>query len=131
MPLFRNFGNKSLRRAVIIRLCHFWIFPLGQDSPAPGARHASIKEAQEEAEEEGTRSILDIEAIGDEPEYGIAAPLPENDLELYFETTKPTRDMVEDNMDFLEDLDRGHCIYIILYRKNKPDEILFAGYSYD
>jgi hypothetical protein len=39
--------------------------------------------------------------------------------------------MVEQNMDFLDDIDRGHGVSIILYKDGKPDEIFFAGYSYD
>ena len=32
---------------------------------------------------------------------------------------------------FTEELERGHCLYAIAYQDGKPDEILFAGYSYD
>ena len=34
-------------------------------------------------------------------------------------------------MDFFEDLERGHCVYIVAYKNGAPDEILFAGYSFD
>jgi len=37
----------------------------------------------------------------------------------------------QQNMDFLEDLERGHCVYIVAYKDATPDELLFAGYSYD
>ena len=39
--------------------------------------------------------------------------------------------MVEENMSFLEDVDRGHCVYLVLFKNGKPSEIFFAGYSYD
>jgi hypothetical protein len=39
--------------------------------------------------------------------------------------------MVEANMDFMEEIERGHGVYIILYLDGKPDEICFAGYSFD
>jgi hypothetical protein len=39
--------------------------------------------------------------------------------------------MVEASEDFCEDLERGQGIYVVLYRDDRPDEILFAGYSYD
>jgi hypothetical protein len=39
--------------------------------------------------------------------------------------------MVEQDMEFFEDVERGQGIYIILYREGQPDEILFAGYSFD
>jgi hypothetical protein len=109
----------------------FLDFPLGPDSPAPGAKHESIEEAMEAADADGTRSILDIEAIGEEPNFGTAVPLREDELEQYFGTTQPTHDMVADNMDFLEDIERGHCIYITVYKEGKPSELFFAGYSFD
>jgi hypothetical protein len=56
-------------------------FPVGRNAPAPGAGHASIEEAMEDAAEDGTRSILDIQAIGDEPDFCTASPLPEDVLE--------------------------------------------------
>ncbi len=34
-------------------------------------------------------------------------------------------------MDFLEDVERGHGVYIILYANGQPDEIFFGGYSFD
>lgn len=35
-------------------------FPVGPDSPSPGAKHKSIPEAMTTAREDGTRSILDL-----------------------------------------------------------------------
>lgn len=46
-------------------------------------------------------------------------------------TEQPTRQMVEENMDFFNDLERGHGIYLAIYENGRPSEILFAGYSYD
>ncbi len=43
----------------------------------------------------------------------------------------PTRRMIEENMDFLDEVDRGHAVYALAYKDGKPDEILFAGYSFD
>jgi hypothetical protein len=39
--------------------------------------------------------------------------------------------MVQQNMDFLEDIERGHGTYVVVYKNSKPDEIFFAGYSFD
>jgi hypothetical protein len=39
--------------------------------------------------------------------------------------------MIEENMDFFEDLDRGHGTSIVVFKDGQPDEIFFAGYSYD
>ncbi len=106
-------------------------FPVPQDSTGVGAQHQSIDEAIEEAAEEGTRSILDIEKISEEPDYCAAAPFDPELLESLYGTTKPSRDMLEQNMDFLDDIERGQCLYTIVYKNGKPDEIFFAGYSFD
>jgi hypothetical protein len=59
-------------------------------------------------------SQLDIEIVGEI--YG---------------TGHPSREMVEGQMDFFDQLERGMGIYIILYEDGRPHEILFAGYSFD
>src|SRR5690349_10034540 len=70
-------------------------FPLDLSKPSPGPRHASIDQARQAADADGTRSILDIDAIGDAPDFGTAAPLEESDLQAFFGTTQPTRETVE------------------------------------
>lgn len=109
----------------------FLEFPVGPGSPAPGAEHDSIDEALEASAEDGTRSILDIQGVAEEPDFLMAAPLGDAYLLSLFGTDQPTREIVEQNMEFFEDLERGHCVYIILYKSGRPDEILFAGYSID
>ena len=83
------------------------LFPIGPNSPAPGAQHSSIEEAMEDADADGTRSILDLDHVGDEPDFCTVVPLPDEVLEELFETTQPTRAMVEANMDFMESIERG------------------------
>lgn len=97
----------------------------------PGAKHASIDEAMQAADADGTRSILDIGALGDQPDYGVAAPLPKERLVELFGTARPSRADVEKNHAFFEDIDCGHCVYVIVYEGGKPSEVFFAGYSYD
>lgn len=47
-------------------------FPVTPTSPAPGPQHGSIDEAVEEAEEIGTRSILDFEGFAaDADDWGL------------------------------------------------------------
>jgi hypothetical protein len=101
--------------------------------------------------ETGTRSILDMMSVADEP----AQPdedLPEELRELmgtslanvctvvrvsddrlrqYFGTTRPTREAIEENADYFYDLERGCGLYIIAYKDDHPHEIFFAGYSFD
>jgi hypothetical protein len=109
----------------------FLNFPIDPSKPGPGAQHDSIDEALEDSDADGTRSILDIQAIAEEPDFSVAAPLPEEQLQSLYGTTQPTRKMIEQNMDFLEDVDRGHCVYTLTYKDGQPDEVLFAGYSFD
>jgi hypothetical protein len=97
---------------------------------APGAQHRSVEDAVADAEDEGTRSILDIERISSIPDYGAAAPLDAQSLMGLYGTTEPTREMVE-KLEFLEDVERGQCVYVVIYKDGAPSEICFAGYSYD
>jgi hypothetical protein len=52
-------------------------------------------------------------------------------LQDLYGTTQPTRAMVEENLDFLEDVERGQGVFILLYDQGQPTEIFFAGYSFD
>jgi hypothetical protein len=106
-------------------------FPITPTSPVPGARHTTIDEAMEAADADGTRSILDIFSIGEEPDFLVAAPLTNEILNSKYGTIRPTRQMVEANLDFLEHIERGQAAYIILYEDGSPTAILFAGYSFD
>jgi hypothetical protein len=106
-------------------------FPVASTSAAPGAQHTSMEAALEASEADGTRSILDIQTIGKQPDYGVAAPLSSDQLMALFGTAQPTHDTIEDNMDFFEEIERGQGIYIVAYKDGKPSEIFFAGYSYD
>ena len=106
-------------------------FPITPASPSPGPQHDSIDDACDAADADGTRSILDITYIGDAIDIGTAAPLDDDALQDLYNTTMPTREMIESNMDFFEFIDRGQAIYITVYKNGKPDELFFAGYSFD
>lgn len=106
-------------------------FPVGARSPAPGAAHTSIEQARQAADADGTRSILDLHFVADEPDFCAVSPISDFNLKKLFGTTQPTREMVERNMSFFEDVDRGQGVYIIVYKQNKPSEIFFGGYSFD
>ena len=94
------------------------------DPPTPEA-------AFELTEADGTRSILDINRISDEPDFCCAAPFSPEELEQYFGTQRPTEVMVRDQDDFWEDLERGMARYVILFEGDEPNGIYFAGYSFD
>ena len=106
-------------------------FPVGPDSPAPGAQHASIDEALEEADADGTRSILDMMRIADEPDYFACTPMPQEDLIEFFGTDKPTHEMIKANNELFDALERGQGVYVVVYKDDEPSEIFFAGYSFD
>jgi hypothetical protein len=106
-------------------------FPVDPGKPGPGAQHSSIDEAREEAEADGTRSILDIDVIGDQPDFCVAAPVDQAMLEELYGTTEPTHEMIESELEIFEHIERGQAVYIIVYRDGKPHELFFAGYSLD
>ena len=80
---------------------------------------------------DGTGSILDILGVSATPDFSSVSPLPESDLISLYDTSQPTREMIESNMDFYDDIERGQGIYIVVYKDGKPDEYFFAGYSFD
>jgi hypothetical protein len=105
-----------------------------------GPQHDSIEEAMEDADSDGTCSILDIESASavpdsspDEPDSGVAYPLPHEKLIELFGTEKPSLQQVQNNPELYDLIGRGSCIYIIIYRANEdtPSGIYWAGYSYD
>ena len=106
-------------------------FPVTASSPAPGKKHPTIDEARGEAAEDGTRSILDIDFIASEPDLMTACPLRDERLTTYFGTARPSRQMVESNMRFWDEVPRGQAIYIVLYEDDAPTELFFLGYSFD
>jgi hypothetical protein len=85
----------------------------------------------DDADADGTRSILDLDHISDEPDLGAVTPVPADELERLFGTGQPTHEMIEQSEELFETLDRGQGIYIIAYKNGRPDEIFFAGYSFD
>ena len=105
--------------------------PIEKDSPAPGAQHSSIEEIFMEAAEDGTRSILDIGQISEEPEFCSATRLPDSDLRRFFGTPHPTRKAVLESMDFGDSIERGHCVFFPVYEGDQIREWFFGGYSFD
>jgi hypothetical protein len=109
----------------------FLRFPIDPGSSGPGAQHDSIEEAMEDAAEDGTRSILDLMSVGDEPNFCVAARMSDDELLSRYGTTQPTRAMIEADLPLDDDVERGHGVCIIVYKNGQPDEIFFGGYSFD
>ena len=97
----------------------------------PGAKHASIEAALRSSGADGTRSILDMQAIGSIPKPGLLRPLPDSVLMDYCGTTKPSLEMILENDEFMEDVGRGQGVYIVTYKNETESQIYFGGYSYD
>src|SRR5262245_10548722 len=74
----------------------------------------TIREALKISDATGTRSILDMERICKRPDLGAISPIPPDDLQRFFGTTEPTREMIERSDEFIESLERGQGVYIIL-----------------
>jgi hypothetical protein len=109
----------------------FLEFPLGPHSPSPGAQHDSIENALEDSDADGTRSILDLDHVSDEPEFCAVAPLPREELDRLFGTQQPTHENIEQSDELFERMERGQGVYIIAYKNGRPDELFFGGYSFD
>ncbi len=134
-------------------------FPVTENSPAPGAQHSSIEEALLASDADGTRSILDIHCMANEPcplspekleeallsglnpeilgeIFCTSFPLSVGELQSLFATEKPTREVLEagiwsESSFFWDVIDRGTGRHIIVYEEDQPSEIFFAGYSFD
>jgi hypothetical protein len=92
----------------------------------------SIEELLRNNAESGTHSILDISGIADEPTFGAATPVPDDQLLLVFGTTQPTPGDVEAVVDhFMGKLPRWEAVYFIVYEGGRPKEIHFVGRSGD
>jgi hypothetical protein len=104
--------------------------PIGPDAPAPGPQHPTIRAALRASGANGTRSILDLDRVAAMPQLGAVAPLPDDVLLELYGTTRPTRELIEQGADS-EYIERGQGIYVVVYKDDRPDELYFAGYSYD
>jgi len=107
------------------------LLPIGPHSPAPGAAHASIEAALEASEADGTRSILDIGSISDEPADGASCAPSDDELTRLFGTTTPSVDQISDCDEFWDTLERGQARHIVIHGSDGPYQIFFAGYSFD
>ena len=111
-------------------------FPITAKSPAPGAKHKTMELALKASREDGTRSILDILEIADQPTYHAACLLPAETLKRIYGTDRPDRSII-DNDRYMRKLfmghriERGHAIYFLIYEDGQPVEVFFAGYSFD
>jgi hypothetical protein len=99
--------------------------------PGPGRQHETIEDALCDSKADGTRSILDIERVGNEADFGVARRLTEEELQEHFGTTTPTRQQILEILP-TEDIERGEAVCLTVYDEvGYPVEIFFVGDSCD
>jgi|SRR5881296_1770290 len=102
-----------------------------QHEPSKPKPPSNIREAIKASSPTGTRSILDIKRVAERPNFYTAALLPPEELVRLFGTDKPTHPVIEENEELAVGIERGQGECIIAFKDGKPDEIYFAGYSFD
>jgi len=95
------------------------------------AEPATIEEALENMDADGTASILDIDHVADEPEPTGVTVLAPADAKRYFGTERPGRADVEQADRFWDGIGRGEAVCVVVYDGDRPSELYFAGYSFD
>ncbi len=106
------------------------MFPSDEPEAMPGKQHSTIDEAMEASMEDGTRSILDLSAVGTVDEYCVARILNQEELIKYFGTTEPTMEII-DKSNLFENIERGKGVCVPVYKDGRLMELFFAGYSFD
>jgi hypothetical protein len=109
---------------------------LDMDRVSYSARQGpSMEEHIEKAMQQAQGGVIDLDMMALFSAFsaarGVVTPVPDETLVDLYGTETPTRDAVESEPEFLEDVERGAGVYIVLYRGDSPREICFAGYSYD
>ena len=92
---------------------------------------ATLDELWEKVTEDGTRSILDMEGVSEEPDFAMVTPLTKEQLRELYGTEQPTHGQVADQQDIYEMLERGQGASVVVYEQGRPTELFFAGYSFD
>jgi len=112
------------------------------------ATFPSIEAAMEAADAEGSRSILDIQSVSEQPALCATSPVPTEVLMQVFRSDKPSRALVETVIlqhqapegwsetgqsaaALVNQIGRGECRHLICYTDDQPSDIFFIGYSFD
>lgn len=92
----------------------------------------TIEEVLDAAGEEGTSSILDVEAVAKGGGIGVAVPATATLLKTVFGTAAPTEaDCERAAVRVADRLARWRCVYFPVYRGKSPVKWCFAGASGD
>lgn len=80
----------------------------------------------------GTHSVIDMTGVADRPEGGRGAPLPDEELDRWFESGRPDVAAVERVLaDGLSGFARWHGTCVVAYAGDDPELIYFFGWSGD
>ena len=71
---------------------------------------------------DGTRSILDLFSVTEEPDFFAVAPLPREELIRLYGREQPTHEFIGANHEFYEDRERGQGICIIVSESDEPSK---------
>ena len=102
-----------------------------RQKPSTPTPPSSIREAIKAAGPTGTRSILDIKRVAERPRFCSVTLLPAEELVRLFGTDQPTHAVIEQSDELAVGIERGQGVCVIAYKDGSPDEIYFAGYSFD
>lgn len=102
---------------------------LGQADARP--KPDSIQALVEKCAENGTHSILDIDHISVEPEFGAASPMPDEMIEEIYGSLEPTHEDVANASNGDDSLDRWQAWYVVVFKDGRPHELFFTGCSGD
>jgi len=97
----------------------------------------TIAELLRQRAEEGTGTILDVDHISEQAEFGALHPLTAQQCNAFFGTERPTRAMVEQWRNRIVSLDepplydRWEGIYLIVYAEEQPEAVYIEGCSGD
>lgn len=99
----------------------------------PGKKPSSLDALIENMPESGTRSILDMLKVSDNPEILAVSPFPLEELTEILGTGKPNHKVVATHLgDLVQAIGaRGEGRFIVVYKENKPNELFFFGISID
>ena len=94
--------------------------------------YESVDEALEATEADGTASVIDITGFVEEPEAAHCWELTAEECAEHLGAEKPTRAAIEEKIDGLvEGLGRGESLCVVAWKKEKPEAVYFAGWSFD
>lgn len=98
---------------------------------------ASMEELLEQRAESGTHSIIDIQRVAPQPEFGAVSPMPPDELTRLFGTEKPSHQAIEEMLSDERLIDhplvaeRWQGVYFTVYADGQPAELFFVGTSGD